>query len=43
VVCGVAGGGSWREERRKERKKQFLSAMETLEQRTDNKLLEKTN
>ena len=43
VVCGVVG---WRRKlgrREKEGKKQFLSASETLEKRTESKLLEKTN
>ena len=43
VVCGVVGWRRKLERREIEGKNQFLSASETLEKRTDNKLLEKTN
>ena len=40
VVCGVVG---WRRKRQKRGQNQYLEARETLEQRTNDKLLEKTN
>ena len=42
IVCGVVGWRRKQERRRKQGKNQYLEAWETLEQRTRDKLLEKT-
>ena len=43
VVCGVVGWRRKLERREKQGQKQYLEAQETLEQRTEDKLLEKTS
>ena len=43
IVCGVVGWSRKLERRKKKGQNQYMEAVETLEQRTKDKLLEKTN